>query len=433
MGRTENGIRLREIAYEPLPSQRDFHQSDAAFKGFSGPVGSGKSQALCQEALRLAYVNVGRWGLIGAPTYPRLKDVTQPALFEILDYNSIPYEFSKGDNLLTVLDTRSKILFRSVDEYERLRGTNLAWFGLDELTYAPEEAWLRLEARLRDPKATQRCGFGVWTPRGFDWVYRKFISDRVKGYHVTLAKPYENRFLLAKVPEYYNRLQNSYDEGLFKQEVMGEYLHLHAGVVYRAFSRSEHIADLKYERHAPLLWSLDFNYNPMSSVVAQNIRGKIHVLDEIVIKGATTEEACEMFCTRYPNPGAGVVVYGDASGYARNTAGPTDYDVIRETLQRAGIRAEYRAPHANPPVRTRINLVNSTLHSASGDVGMLIDRSCKELIKDLEQVAYKGDTLEIDKDRDRGRTHTSDALGYLVWQECGSRGTIGEQSRPLLW
>ena len=37
-------------------------------------------------------------------------------------------------------------------EFERLRGTNLAWFGLDELTYTPEEAWLRLEGRLRDPR-----------------------------------------------------------------------------------------------------------------------------------------------------------------------------------------------------------------------------------------------------------------------------------------
>ena len=156
MDRTEGRIRHREIAYEPLPSQRNFHQSDAAFKGFSGPVGSGKSQALCQEALRLAYMNVGRWGLIGAPTYPMLRDVTQPAFFEILDFNSIPYEFNKGENLLTLLETRSKVLFRSIDEYERLRGTNLAWFGLDELTYAPEEAWLRQEARLRDPKATRR-------------------------------------------------------------------------------------------------------------------------------------------------------------------------------------------------------------------------------------------------------------------------------------
>ena len=42
-----------------------------------------------------------------------------------------------------------------MDDFERLRGTNLAWFGLDELTYTAEEAWLRLEGRLRDPRASR--------------------------------------------------------------------------------------------------------------------------------------------------------------------------------------------------------------------------------------------------------------------------------------
>jgi hypothetical protein len=67
MGGTE--IRERGIEYHPLPSQRRFHDSKARFKGFSGPIGSGKSQALCQEALKLAYLNSGRTGLLGAPTY----------------------------------------------------------------------------------------------------------------------------------------------------------------------------------------------------------------------------------------------------------------------------------------------------------------------------------------------------------------------------
>jgi len=180
-----------------------------------------------------------------------------------------------------------------------------------------------------------------------------------------------------------------------------------------------------------LLWSLDFNYNPLSSVVAQKVGGRIHVLDEIVMKNATTEEACQVFCERYPRHSAGVVVYGDSSGNANHSSGPTDYDVVRTALQRNGIGAEYRAVTQNPLVRMRVNLMNSTLQNASGDIGLLVDGKCSELIKDLEQVAYKGDTLEIDKDRDRKRTHTSDALGYLVWAECGDRGIYGEQDRPL--
>ena len=51
-------------------------------------------------------------------------------------------------------------LCRSVDEFERLRGTNLARFALDELTYTPEAAWMVLEGRLRDPKPSGCADLG---------------------------------------------------------------------------------------------------------------------------------------------------------------------------------------------------------------------------------------------------------------------------------
>ena len=108
-----------------------------------------------------------------------------------------------------------------MDEFERLRGTNLAWFGLDELTYTQEESWLRLQGRLRDPMAKRLCGFAVWTPKGYDWVYQKFIAEPVEGYQVVTAPPEENRFLLDKIPDFYKRLKDSYDPKFYEQEVMG--------------------------------------------------------------------------------------------------------------------------------------------------------------------------------------------------------------------
>ncbi len=99
----------------------------------------------------MSYLNPGRTGLLGAPTYPMLRDATMTTLFEILETNRLSYEHSKGENILTMKDTRSRILFRPVEDFERLRGTNLAWFGLDELTYTPQEAWSRMVARMRDP------------------------------------------------------------------------------------------------------------------------------------------------------------------------------------------------------------------------------------------------------------------------------------------
>ncbi|HEX5226134.1 MAG TPA: phage terminase large subunit, partial [Bryobacteraceae bacterium] len=170
MERSSRDARRIEIDYAPLPSQSRFHASAARFKGFSGPIGSGKSQALCQEAIRLSYLNPGRQGLVGAPTYPMLRDATLTSFLEVLASNRIRHELNKSESVLVMKDTGSKIYFRAVDDFERLRGTNLAWFGLDELTYTTEQAWLRLEGRLRDPQASRLCGFAVWTPKGFDWV-----------------------------------------------------------------------------------------------------------------------------------------------------------------------------------------------------------------------------------------------------------------------
>ncbi len=57
---------------------------------------------------------------------------------------------------------------------------------------------------------------------------------------------------------------------------------------------------------------------------------------------------------------------------------------------------------------------------------------CTELIKDFEEVSFKAGTVLIDKDKDSKRTHLSDALGYLIWQEFGPRQRVGEQRMRLI-
>ncbi len=319
-----------------------------------------------------------------------------------------------------------------MDDFERLRGTNLAWFGLDELTYTPQPVWSRLEGRLRDPKATKLCGFAVWTPKGYDWVYQRFVAEPVQGYEVILAKPFENRHLLDHVPDFYERLRLSYDKQFFEQEVLGEYVNMYGGRVYGAFDRGRHVRPIQLDPAKPLLWALDFNVDPMCSVLAQIAGGEIRVADEIQIRYSTTRQACEEFLKRYKNHPAGLIIYGDASGNAQQTTGNTDYEIIREFFRvHTNMKVQYRVPRANPHVRERISLVNSKLWSASGEASLFVDSKCAELIKDLEQVSYKQDSTQIDKDRDRRRTHLSDALGYLVWQECRPLPQAGEQPRRL--
>lgn len=370
---------------------------------------------------------------MGAPTYPMLRDATLASFLETLERNEVPYELNKTESVVVMKETGSRILFRAVEEFERLRGTNLAWFGLDELTYTSEEAWLRLEGRLRDPDATRLCGFAVWTPKGFDWVHRRFISDAVEGYETILAEPYENVHILRNVPDFYERLKRSYDSKFFEQEALGAYLNVNAGAVYEQFLRTRNVRELKLNPALPLYWALDFNVDPMSSVIAQKAGDDIFVLDEIVLSRASTMDACEEFYTRFPNHQAGIVVFGDASGSRLQTSGTTDYGIISEFLIRNGYsKHTLQVPSQNPPVRERVALVNAQLHSRYETVHLFLDPKCKELITDLEEVVYKPDSAVIDKEKNPKRTHLSDALGYLLWQQCRAQTIYGEQPQRLV-
>ena len=93
---------------------------------------------------------------------------------------------------------------------------------------------------------------------------------------------------------------------------------------------------------------------------------------------------------------------------------------------------KFLVPASNPSVRERIALVNAKLFSASEEVHLFTNSRCKGLIMDFEEVTFKPDSGVIDKDKDPQRTHLSDALGYLIWQECRPQAAFGEQTNRLI-
>jgi phage terminase large subunit len=439
MGEAETGRVFRGIEYEPWPSQERFHECRARFKAFSGPVGSGKSSGLAHEGIRLSYVNRGLLGLIGAPTYRMLHDVTERSVFTVLEDNNIPYRRKRSEDALVLLDNNSEIIFRSTEDPERLIGTNLAWFGLDELSYTPEGSFQRLQARLREPRATELVGFGVCTPAGLNWVYDRFKGDKKNDdYEIIEAAPGENKALPA---DFYDTLAKSYDERFYRQEVLGEFLSLQSGTVYYAFDRSKHLnAGIQYDPGARLTWSLDFNIDPMSSVVGQlkdyaphahlqrAKTRRLEILDEICLRDANVHLACQRFCEvtekyiRSTGRRMQVSVYGDPAGNSRNHAGKTDWQMVREYFTH---KPEYElilhVSSAHPQVRDRVNAVNGALYSSTGEIKITIHPQCTTLIRDLERVMWAKDSHgnavgDISK-KDPSLSHTSDALGYLVEQE----------------
>ena len=60
-------------------------------------------------------------------------------------------------------------------------------------------------------------------------------------------------------------------------------------------------------------------------------------------------------------------------------------------------------------------MVNSKLKTAAGEASLFVSSKCEGLNSDFEQVVYEENSRDIDKGKDKRRTHLSDALG--IW--CG--------------
>jgi hypothetical protein len=225
-----------------------------------------------------------------------------------------------------------------------------------------------------------------------------------------------------------------------------------------------------YSPNVPIWWALDFNINPMCSVIGQTINGNVRVLDELVLPNSNTEAACEEFLSRTkewltpatipdltdaddellqelilelpPRAPLNVYVYGDALGAHRSTVGSkasrSDWHIVRNFFSRYTdfFHAHFRVPGSNGAVKDRINAFNGMLCNHAGQRRLFIQPRCKGLINDLEQIIWKADPYgnslsEIDK-RDPMRSHLSDALGYYIVREFPLRGLVGERGGPAL-
>jgi len=218
---------------------------------------------------------------------------------------------------------------------------------------------------------------------------------------------------------------------------------LAAGRAYYGFDRVNSVGNLGFNPHSALCWSLDFNVNPLCSVLAQCTNLRVHILEEMIQPDSNTLAACEEFLSRTEKWRTGlplkVSVYGDATAEQRRTsASRTDWQIVRDFFGRYPVLFDvtYRVPSANPPVKDRINCVNALLRNHAGQHRLAVHPSCKQLISDFEQVCWKADPhgnplADLDKS-DPMLTHVSDAVGYLVAREFSMRATTGERGGPAL-
>lgn len=159
-------------------------------------------------------------GMVVAPTYPMLRDATLRTFLELARRGGVLSDFNKAEMIATLIDGK-RVLFRSADDPDRLRGPNLGWFYLDEAALMSAEAWPIMIGRLRERPGR---AWATSTPRGFNWLHAVFVKGG-EDYDVIKSSTRDNVYLPTG---FLQSLERSYDAEWLAQEVEGDWVDLGA-------------------------------------------------------------------------------------------------------------------------------------------------------------------------------------------------------------
>jgi len=376
-------------------------------------------------------------GWVSALDFPTSRDVIQPKYF---DNGFVPpgqryrpfipdheIEQWRVDDQILKLKNGSIIGFKSADSGRRkYQGSEKDWFHMDEEhpwdIY--EEAVIRVGAR----PLLFFCTATILPPEGINttvsWVFPKIIQPFKVGLlsHVGVygASIYDNPGIAR---DEIARLESIYPLGSLSRRIRleGEWLPGIGGArAYGSFERQLHVRKQpEVSIRRPLIWTWDFNVEPMVSLVGQMDGEVYRVHKELVLDEGSIPEMCDMFKQHFPTHEAEIWLYGDASGEKRTgQTGKSDYFIVMQEMRSFNVPIKMKVPPDNPKVADRVNAVNRICKDERGRVGLAIDPSCVELIADLEGVLrdQKGGIFKVRNKKDPyfRRTHTSDALGYWI-------------------
>lgn len=177
--------------YQPIPVQVPFHQCTAYEAVAFGGYGSGKSYALCAEAIALGLEQPGSEVLICRRTVPSLRDTTEAIFVGLLPpkfFDACTVKRMGGHYESITFPNGTKFMFRGLDDWMKLKSLSLAAIFFDEVDELDEETYMGMLSRVRQTRPTAKArslGHETITrryirsasnPAGHNWVWKRFIG-----------------------------------------------------------------------------------------------------------------------------------------------------------------------------------------------------------------------------------------------------------------
>lgn len=372
-------------------------------------------------------------GFCGAQTFALVRDTTLVSYKEHLDRMGLiegqDWWEVKSESKLC-FSNGSEILFRHLLEPEKIKSLNLGFIEIEEMSDVPESTFNMLLGRLRQSRKPEWGDkfkyrlFGHTNPQETKgYIYKRFVENKEPYYRRIIAPTTDNEKNLPK--GFIKAMKDAYDEEYFKRNVLGQDADYVSGLATKGFNRSENVReDIRINPKYPIHVCCDFNTDPMCWYICQHYNGKVYILHEIVECYTDTRHVAYILADLLKNYKSHRIIFnGDASGNYQKTTG-NDYQVIRLVMDEEGFtNFDFELLRKNPSIEYRLLCWNNMMRDKTGQTNIYIQKQCKYLIYDIENLEVIEGTGTIKKPSSskikndtyaKFLTHPTDSCSYFV-------------------
>jgi len=246
------------------------------------------------------------------------------------------------------------------------------------------------------------------TPKGkYHYFHELCERAKIEGWGYFHFTTYDNPFIRKSEIEEAKKILS---DMAFRQEYLAEDVDANDRPYLYSFSEKHITEGIVINPHLPLWISFDFNKDPMSCILGQQTEVKsIRIIAEICLSSSSTEELCECILGKYSIYNKNFIVTGDASGNSRSSmvrGNVTNWMLIKRMLKLNDSQIRVRGSNIGHQ-ESRV-LCNSVIENAD----VLINKDCKNLIKDIE-MANVDEMGNLIKSQLEGR-HFFDCFRYII-------------------
>ncbi len=398
------------------PHQLEIAKDNTRFKVAVSGRRWGKSVLGREMILAKAFDMPGSLSWIVTPTREMNKDIHWDALKQRVKELNWRVKINETNLSITKLIGGSKIILKTADNPDRLRGRGLDFVVIDEFRDMDQSVWQDI---LR-PALTDKKGEALFisTPNGHDILYDLYLlgqgeNPEWKSWHYrTIDSPFIDAHEIEQA-------KNDLDKMTFEREYEASF-DTAGGNPYYSYTNLNN-KPFELNSYSPVIFTCDFNATekPMSWVVGQRvIEGITDITNwkaSLSYQYTNTEVMCKIAdewllknLRTYPSH---LIFYGDYAGrQQKSNSSFSDWQIIEDYFRNKA-KIEKRIKPCRS-IRDSIAATNAQLANTKGERKQFVDpEGCKELIEDWNKCEWKTNGREL-KDNDNFRGHLCRAVDY---------------------